>query len=80
MLYHQGSANSITVAPVDPLDLVSRNELTEMNARKKFYQEQTSNTKKLALCKKLGQKGIPSIITIFCIIYWYSNLTWADGM
>ena len=54
------------------INLVSVNEETQVNARKKFYEEIDAIGKdiKLNICLKLTKVVVPSIIFVLIIIYW----------
>jgi len=54
------------------LNLVAVNEQTQVNARKKFYEEIDAMGKdiKLKICLKLTKVAVPILIVLLMIIYW----------
>ena len=63
---------------VSAMDLRHRREDLEVAARKEFYKklrEGEKNKEKLIKCKKIGRVYIPTVITIFVVIYWGFGLS-----
>ena len=64
--------NKITNPSKQDLNLVSVNEKTQVNARKKFYEEIDALGKdyKLKICLKLTKLIVPAIIVCLMTLYW----------
>lgn len=76
---HHGQTKSVKVSPagvdMDKGNLIARNEVEELKARKLFYANlQKVNKKKLDKCKFFGQKILPVLILLFSLVYWYQGV------
>jgi len=61
---------------VDHADLIAKDEGAMVNARRDFYNNvQSSNEKRLKMCKAVGLKVMPGLIAIFNLVYWTYGLT-----
>ena len=84
---HHGSPVSVgdtdnKVVKVMPVELVARDEREELKARKEYYNNIKKETRKseerqrkLHICKFIGQKLVPVVISSFTIAYWYYGIT-----
>ena len=77
---HHGQTKTIQEAPAgkdaDKRNLIARNEIEELKARKRFYANlQKKNKEKLNKCKTFGQKVLPLLILCFSMIYWFNGIS-----
>ena len=57
--------------PEFDLRLISRNELTQVNALKEFYNEHDGGgTRKIRYAILFGQWGLPAFVLTFMTAYW----------
>ena len=76
--------NSFEQNKVNPLDLISRNEETQVNALKEHYDRMKKekltrkNLRKLAFCRKITIYYNPIAVTVFVSFYWIIGLRQAE--